>query len=63
MIGLSNREKIVVSEKEREIQKNYIKQVREYNNNLKKIPIACVQTFGCAQNENDSEKLKGINGI
>ena len=43
-----------------EIQKNYIKQIKEYIGKSKKIPTACVQTFGCAQNENDSEKLKGM---
>ena len=57
---MSNREKIVVLEKDMEIQKNYIKQIKEYIGKSKKIPTACVQTFGCAQNENDSEKLKGM---
>ena len=57
---MSNREKTVVLEKDIELQKNYIRQIRQYTQKLERTPVACVQTFGCAQNENDSEKLKGM---
>jgi len=29
-------------------------------NKFKRIPLANVQTFGCVQNENDSEKIRGV---
>ncbi len=60
MIGLNNREKILVSREETEVQIDYIKKIKQCLEPLPRKPIACVLTFGCAQNENDSEKLKGM---
>ncbi len=60
VIRLRNREQILVSKQEMEEQKQYIRQVKELTDLVLQPLIACVQTFGCAQNENDSEKLKGM---
>ena len=49
-----------VSEKEILKQKDYIEKIREINSRLEKKPLAFVETYGCAQNESDSEKLKGM---
>jgi tRNA-2-methylthio-N6-dimethylallyladenosine synthase len=47
-----------ISEKEREIQKNYMDRVRSVNEG--KELKATVQTFGCQQNEADSERIAGM---
>lgn len=49
-----------VSEKEMLIQKEYEKKIKEINSMSAKKPLAFVETYGCAQNESDSEKLKGM---
>lgn len=45
-----------ISLEELNIQKEYIAKIREIINDK----TACVVTYGCQQNENDSEKLKGM---
>jgi len=41
-------------------QKNYIEKIKVLNESKVKKPLAFVETYGCAQNESDSEKLKGM---
>lgn len=41
-------------------QREYINEVLEANLRLAKKPLAFVETYGCAQNENDSERLRGM---
>ena len=47
-----------VSEIEIQRQKNIISQIKEHNNG--KNLTACVVTLGCVQNENDSERIRGM---
>lgn len=54
------REEVLVSKEELNIQKEYAKSVREYYASMGKKPKALVETFGCQQNENDSERIKGM---
>ncbi len=49
-----------ISTKEIEKQQSFIDELRLKNNVLGKTPLAFVETYGCAQNENDSEKIKGM---
>lgn len=49
-----------ISESEINEQKNYIEKIKSINNIREKKPLAFVETYGCAQNESDSEKLKGM---
>ncbi len=49
-----------ISEEEILIQKDYIKKINEYNASLSKEPMAYVVTYGCQQNENDSERIRGM---
>lgn len=48
----------VVSENELEIQKGYVSLLKDKLGGLGL--LACVETYGCQQNENDSERIKGI---
>lgn len=48
-----------ISHSEMEKQKGYTDKVKEITSKLTN-PSACVVTYGCQQNENDSEKLKGM---
>ncbi len=43
-----------------EIQQDYIDKIRLENEVLTRKPLAFVETYGCAQNESDSERLKGM---
>ena len=38
----------------------YIKKVKDINLKSEKTLKACVITYGCQQNENDSEKIAGM---
>ena len=49
-----------ISEDEIKLQKDYIEKMKQINSRLDKKPLAFVETYGCAQNESDSEKLKGM---
>ncbi|MBQ2897639.1 MAG: tRNA (N6-isopentenyl adenosine(37)-C2)-methylthiotransferase MiaB [Clostridia bacterium] len=51
---------IKVSEIELKKQKEIAAQVRDMNLKSGKQKTACVVTYGCQQNENDSERLKGM---
>lgn len=54
------REEVLVTKEELNIQKEYAKKVREYYESKGKKPKALVETFGCQQNENDSERIRGM---
>lgn len=49
-----------ISENEINQQKNYTDKIRLINDSKEVKPLAFVETYGCAQNESDSEKLKGM---
>ena len=52
--------KKIVSKEEIEIQKQYTAKIREYISLEKKAKTAVVVTYGCQQNENDSERIRGM---
>ncbi len=54
------RKNVIVPKNEIEKQKEYTKKVREYYEAKGKKPLALVETYGCQQNENDSERIKGM---
>ena len=54
------REEIILSQEEVNIQKEYTQKIREYYSSKGKTPKALIETFGCQQNENDSERIKGM---
>ncbi len=45
-------------------QKEYIKKIKEYTDNFRKekgrAPLANTETYGCQQNENDTERIRGV---
>lgn len=41
-------------------QRDFIEKIRIENSALSKRPLAFVETYGCAQNENDSERISGM---
>ncbi len=47
---------------EMEKQRDFIHKIRMENTLANRRPLAFVETYGCAQNENDSEHLKGMLG-
>ena len=56
-----SREKIVLTQEERNIQLDYAQRVRQsYRDRLPRQPLGCVVTFGCQQNEADSELIRGM---
>ena len=54
------RKNVIVPKEEIEEQKEYSKKVRKYYESKGKTPKALVETYGCQQNENDSERIKGM---
>ena len=56
-----SREQIVLTPEELNIQQDYAQRVRQsYRDRLPRQPMACVTTFGCQQNEADSELIRGM---
>ena len=56
-----SREQIVLTQEELNIQQDYAQRVRQsYRDRLPRQPMACVVTFGCQQNEADSELIRGM---
>ena len=51
---------VTVSSEKLEFQKQCIEKIKELNLKTGKTPTACVITYGCQQNENDSERIKGM---
>ncbi len=49
-----------VTQQELELQREYIKKVKEINLKRDEIPLAHVHSFGCQQNVSDGEKIKGM---
>ncbi len=41
-------------------QQDFIQKIKQENDRLKLPPRAFVETYGCAQNENDSERIRGM---
>ena len=54
-----NRTTTVISPEEIERQKDFCAQVLERNTAARKSPLAFVDTYGCQQNEADSERIRG----
>ena len=54
------REREEVPAEEIESQKQYISRIRASNKNRGGTPLAYVDTYGCQQNESDSEMLRGM---
>lgn len=54
----------VVSEQERKIQREFLYRLKEYTqtfrNEYGRSPAALTETYGCQQNENDTERIRGI---
>ena len=53
-----------IEEKEINLQKEYINKLKEYTENFRKrykrAPHANTETYGCQQNENDTERIRGV---
>ena len=41
-------------------QQEFLDKIQIENSLLEKAPLAYVETYGCAQNENDSERIRGM---
>ena len=54
------KQRRMISQEELDIQKAYMQRVRERTQALPAPPLAMVDTYGCQQNEADSEKLRGM---
>ena len=54
------RKDVFVSEEELKRQQEFVQQVRGLYAEKGKTPKALVETYGCQQNENDSERIKGM---
>ena len=50
----------IIAPEDLELQKEYMAKVRAMNGRLSAPPLAMVDTYGCQQNEADSEKLRGM---
>lgn len=50
----------VISAIQLETQRKYMESVRQLNDGADRSPLALVDTYGCQQNEADSEKLRGM---
>ncbi len=56
-----SREQIALTPAELELQQDYAQRVRQsYRDRMAAQPMACVVTFGCQQNEADSELIRGM---
>lgn len=49
-----------ISEQEVHLQYEFMDRVRQLFSERNICPVCCVRTYGCQQNENDSERLKGM---
>ena len=57
-----NRTTTVISQEEIDRQKDFCARVLERNTAAHKSPLAFVDTYGCQQNEADSERIRGYLG-
>lgn len=53
-----------IETKEIDLQKDYIKKLKEYTEKFRerynRAPLANTETYGCQQNENDTERIRGV---
>ena len=54
------REDVVISKEEMQIQAEFSKKVYAFYAERERKPKALIETYGCQQNENDSERLRGM---
>lgn len=54
------RQDVLVAPEQIQVQKEYIHKIKHYNAQLSAPPLAFVVTYGCQQNENDSERIRGM---
>ena len=54
------RQDVLVAPEQIQVQKEYIHKIKHYNAQLGAQPLAFVVTYGCQQNENDSERIRGM---
>lgn len=52
--------RIEIPEEQISLQAGYMEKVKKYFGGFGKVPIAFVDTYGCQQNEADSEKIRGM---
>ncbi len=57
---MRNRDEILVSESEINTQKDFALKIKKFYENAGKKPLALINTYGCQQNENDSERIQGM---
>lgn len=57
---MRSRDEVLVSKEDMEIQKGFTEKVKFFYENAGKKPLAAINTYGCQQNENDSERLSGM---
>ena len=50
----------IITEQQLEIQREYGSRVRQYWQDRGRAPRACIDTYGCQQNEADSERMLGM---
>jgi tRNA-2-methylthio-N6-dimethylallyladenosine synthase len=55
-----NTTRAKISQEDIDNQKNIMERLRKSNDKLDRSPLAFVDTYGCQQNEADSEKLRGM---
>ncbi len=55
-----SRENVKIPEEKMLEQKEFIEKIRQINNKKCSKPKALVVTYGCQQNENDSERIRGM---
>lgn len=55
-----SRNKTEISKEELEKQRGFIARIKELNERTPGTPMAFVDTYGCQQNEADSEKIRGM---
>lgn len=56
----TDRQNIVITPQEIQQQKEFMHKIKKYNEQNGKQQFAYVVTYGCQQNENDSERLRGM---
>ena len=54
------RQDVLIAPEQIQAQKEYIHKIKHYNAQLGAQPMAFVVTYGCQQNENDSERIRGM---
>lgn len=53
------REEMLITEKELDKQRDYMRRIREVTEASDEVLFAMVDTYGCQQNEADSERIEG----